>query len=63
VRPILKIDGHLDDVEAHSDHVAAGRAVISGTTVAFEGVVEIAAVEEMVSQVVVTTANTFLREK
>ena len=51
--PVLQVDGDLDHIETHVDDVAAGGAVVACPRVALEGAVEVAAVEEVVSEVVV----------
>ena len=38
VRPVLKVDGDLDYVDAHRHHVAAGGAVVSGPGVALQSI-------------------------
>jgi hypothetical protein len=56
----LEVDGDFDDVDAHVDHVSAGGAVVPGARVALERVSEVAAVEEVVAEVVVPATNAFL---
>ena len=60
--PVLQVDGDLDHIEAHLDDVPAGGAVVPGAGVALQGVVEVAALEKVVSQVVVTATDTLLQK-
>ena len=58
--PILQIDRHFDHVQAHPDDVSPGCAVVPGPGVAFEGVVQVATVQEVIPQVVMATTDRFL---
>ena len=58
--PVLQVDGDLDHIETHVDDVAAGGAVVACPRVALEGAVEVAAVEEVVSEVVVAAPDALL---
>ena len=59
----LEVDGDLDDVNAHVNDVTTGRAIISGAGVTLQSVCEIATVQEVVAQVIVTSPDAFLRTK
>ena len=56
----LQVDGDFDDVDAHVDDVPAGGAVVPGARVALERVGEIAAVHEVITEVVVASSDAFL---
>ena len=59
--PVLQVDRDLDHVEAHVDDVAAGGAVVARPRVALEGAVQVAAVQEVVPQVVVAATDALLQ--
>ena len=56
----LQVDGDFDDVDAHVDDVPAWGAVVPGARVALERVGEIAAVQEVITEVVVASSDAFL---
>ena len=56
----LQVDGDFDDVDAHVDDVPAWGAIVPGARVALERVGEIAAVQEVITEVVVASSDAFL---
>jgi hypothetical protein len=59
----LQVDGDLDDVDTHVDDVPAGRAVVAGARITLKSVGKVAAVQEVIAQIVVTSTNAFLELK
>jgi len=59
----LQVDGDLDDVDTHVDDVPAGGAVVAGARVTLQSVGKVAAVQEVIAQIVVTSTNAFLELK
>lgn len=60
VRPVLQIDRHLDHVQTHIHHMFPARAIVPGSGIALQCVRQIAAVQVMIAQIVVTAANALL---
>ena len=60
MRPVLHVHAHLDHVEAQSDHVLGGRAVVARARVALERVVEVAHVEKVIGEVLLTASYAVL---
>ena len=56
----LQVDRDFDDVDAHVDDVPAWGAIVPGARVALERVGEIAAVQEVITEVVVASSDAFL---
>lgn len=60
VVPALQVNGNFEHVPAHVDDVFAAGAVVPGSGVTLEGIVQVAAVEVVVAKVVVTSSDALL---
>jgi hypothetical protein len=60
MRPVLQVDGDLDDVHAHVDDMSTGCTIVPSSGVTFQGVGQVSTVKKVITKVVVAASNALL---